>query len=64
MIQHRNIGHDWQLSKQDRDLFKKYLEANQLLVECLKSECYVTRTVREEIENTLLLPSAQPGGSE
>ncbi len=40
------------------ELLNKYLAANQLLVDCLHSECYVSREVREEIENTLLLPFA------
>jgi predicted NACHT family NTPase len=56
MIQHRNIGHDWTLGEKDRGLLEQYWAANQLLVECLQSECYVTRTVREEIECNLLLP--------
>ena len=56
MIQHRNIGHDWQFSRKQQELLKQYYAANQLLVECLNSECYVSRGVREEIEGTLLLP--------
>ncbi|MBE9099067.1 NACHT domain-containing protein [Vacuolonema iberomarrocanum] len=59
MIEHRNIGHDWQFSPAQRERLEKYYEANKLLVECLKSNCYVTRGVREEIENTLLLPIAE-----
>lgn len=59
MIEHRNIGHDWQFSPAQRERLEKYYEANKLLVECLKSDCYVTRRVREEIENTLLLPIAE-----
>ncbi|WP_371411449.1 NACHT C-terminal helical domain 2-containing protein [Nostoc linckia] len=30
--------------------------ANHLLVDCLNSECYVSREVRQHIEDTLLLP--------
>jgi hypothetical protein len=30
--------------------------ANLLLANCLNSECYVSREVREEIEGTMLLP--------
>jgi hypothetical protein len=29
------------------------------LVDCLKSDCYVSREVRQEIEDTLLLPIAE-----
>ena len=56
MIKYRNIGHQWDFNQQQINLLDKYLAANQLLVDCLHSECYVSREVREEIENTLLLP--------
>jgi len=56
MIQHRNIGHDWQFSDEQQALLEQYYDANRLLVDCLNSECYVSRGVREEIEGTLLLP--------
>nr|WP_322719785.1 hypothetical protein [Nostoc sp. ChiQUE02]MDZ8232839.1 hypothetical protein [Nostoc sp. ChiQUE02] len=56
MIQHRNIGHDWQFNDDQRQLLQQYYDANKLLVDCLNSECYVSRSVRQEIEDTLLLP--------
>ncbi len=56
MISYRHLGHDWQFSKQQKDALKQYYEANQLLVDCLNSNCYVTSRVRQEIEETLLLP--------
>jgi len=56
MIQHRNIGHDWQFSRKQRELLKQYYAANRLLVDCLNSGCYMSRKVREEIEGTLFLP--------
>lgn len=59
MIAERNIGHSWQFNKQQREVLQQYYEANQLLVDCLSSNYYVTRTVRAEIENTLLLPWAE-----
>lgn len=59
MIQHRNIGHDWQVSEQQNELIKEYYEANLLLLDCLNSSCTVTPTVRQEIEETLLLPIAE-----
>jgi len=59
MVKHRNLGHNWQFSSQQRDALKQYYDANQLLVDCLNSNCYVTRTVREEISETLLLPIAE-----
>jgi predicted NACHT family NTPase len=55
-IEHRNIGHDWQFSEAQEKLLKQYYDANKLLVDCLNSDCYVSREVRESIESTLLLP--------
>lgn len=59
MIKQRHIGYDWQLGDRQRETLKRYYYANQLLLECLKEDCYVTRDVRSSIENTLLLPIAQ-----
>ncbi|MCC5640291.1 NACHT domain-containing NTPase [Nostoc sp. CHAB 5844] len=56
MIQYRNIGHDWQLSKSQKKLLQQYYDANLLLVDCLKSSRYVNRELRQKIEDTLLLP--------
>jgi len=55
-IEHRNIGHDWQFSKSQKELLQNYYDANKLLVDCLKSECYANRQVLQHIEDTLLLP--------
>jgi len=59
MIQHRNIGYDWQFTDAQKKLLKQYYDANKLLVDCLNSDCYVSREVRQEIEDTLLLPVKQ-----
>ena len=56
MIEYRNIGHDWQFSDVQKQLLQQYYDANKLLVDCLNSDCYVSRDVRQEIEDTLLLP--------
>jgi predicted NACHT family NTPase len=56
MIEHRNIGHHWQFTEEQRQKLQHYYIANKLLVDCLNSDCYVTREVRERIETTLLLP--------
>lgn len=58
MIQSRNIGHDWQFNEAQVERLVQYYTANQLLVDCLNSDCYVTRSVREEIEATLLSPKS------
>jgi hypothetical protein len=59
MIEHFNIGHDWQFNNEQKQLLQQYYDANKLLVDCLNSDCYVSRDVREEIEETLLLPIAE-----
>lgn len=59
LIEHRNIGYDWQFSNEQKKLLKQYYDANKLLVDCLNSDCYVRREVRQEIEDSLLLPVAE-----
>jgi predicted NACHT family NTPase len=59
MIKYRNIGHDWQFSEEQKELLQKYHDANNFLLECLNSDCYVSRDVRQYIEDTLLLPIAE-----
>ncbi|QLE41988.1 NACHT domain-containing NTPase [Nostoc sp. C052] len=59
MIKYRNIGHDWQFSQYQKELLKQYYDSNMLLIECLNSDCYVSREVRQQIEDTLLLPIAE-----
>jgi predicted NACHT family NTPase len=59
MIKYRNIGYDWQFSEEQIELLRQYYDANEFLLECLDSDCYVSRDVRQEIEETLLLPIAQ-----
>ncbi|WP_341527126.1 hypothetical protein WKK05_32155 [Nostoc sp. UHCC 0302] len=56
MIEHRNIGHDWQFNHSQKELLRWYYDANLLLVDCLNSDCYISREIRQEIEDTLLLP--------
>ncbi len=58
IISYRNIGHDWQFSQEQKSLLRKYYDANKLLVDCLNSGCNVSPAVRQEIEETLLLPIA------
>ena len=55
MIEHRNIGHDWQFSDEQEDLLSQYDTANLLLVQCLKTS-YVNKETRQQIESELLLP--------
>lgn len=50
------LGYDLHFSQQQKELLKEYYDANLLLVECLNSASDVSREVRQEIEDTLLLP--------
>ena len=57
MIKNRNIGHvTGNIRGAQKKLLKQYYDANRLLVDCLNSDCYISREVRQEIEDTLLLP--------
>lgn len=46
-----------QFSEQQKKALKQYYDANKLLVDCLDNAHYVTRTVREELQETWLVPS-------
>jgi predicted NACHT family NTPase len=59
LIEHRSLARDWQFSEEQKKLLKAYYDANQLLVDCLNSDCYVSREVRQHIEDSLLLPMAE-----
>jgi predicted NACHT family NTPase len=59
IMQYQNINREWQFSNQQEKALKQYYLANRLLVHCLNSDCYVSREVRQEIEDTLLLPIAE-----
>jgi predicted NACHT family NTPase len=56
---HRNIDRRWQFGDRQWGMLRAYCYANKLLVDCLNSDCYVSREVREEIEETLLLPMSE-----
>jgi predicted NACHT family NTPase len=59
MIPHRSLGEQWrfnEFSDEQQQLLRQYYNANLLLVLCLKSNCCSAPSVRQEIEETLLLP--------
>ena len=57
MIKDRDIGQDWGFTKEQKESFLQYVDANNLLLDCLENNNnYITRRVREEIESTLYLP--------
>ncbi len=53
---YRNIYQSWQFSPDQQQVLQHYYDANQLLIDCLNSNCEVTAAIRKEIETTLLLP--------
>lgn len=56
MIQHRNMGHDWQFNDQQQQQLQRYYNANHFLVKLMQIEGAVSEEVRAEIEDSLLLP--------
>jgi predicted NACHT family NTPase len=56
---YRNIHHPWQFSPEQEQVLQRYYDANQLLIDCLNSNCEVTAATRQDIEATLLLPQQE-----
>ncbi|MBD2080742.1 NACHT domain-containing NTPase [Leptolyngbya sp. FACHB-17] len=59
IARYRNIQHPWQFSPEQQQVLQRYYDANQLLIDCLNSNCEVTTAIRQEIEATLLLPQKE-----
>jgi predicted NACHT family NTPase len=59
IAKHRSTPHDWHFSPEQQELLQRYYDANQLLLDCLNSNCEVTAAVRQEIEAALLLPQKE-----
>ncbi|BBD62778.1 hypothetical protein NIES2109_56280 (plasmid) [Nostoc sp. HK-01] len=69
IAKHRNIENYWHFSPEQQQVLQQYYDANQLLIDCLNSNCQVTDVVRQEIEASLLpikelSPSRNGRGSE
>jgi predicted NACHT family NTPase len=60
IAKHQNIQPDCHFSLEQQQLWQGYYDANQLLIDCLNSNCEVTATVRQELKATLLLPQILP----
>jgi predicted NACHT family NTPase len=58
MIKYRDIGHEWKLNEAQSQELKRYYDINRWLVELLEDES-VTPSVRQEIEDNLILPIAE-----
>ncbi len=59
IAQYRNIHHPWQFTSEQQQVLQRYYDANQLLIDCLNSNCEVTAAIRQDIEATLLLPQQE-----
>ncbi|MCT7988756.1 NACHT domain-containing protein [Laspinema olomoucense] len=64
LIEHRQIGHNWQFTPRQVALLDQYYQANQLLVDCLHGESHCSSVVRSHLEATLLLPVGEIETSE
>lgn len=56
---YRNIHHHWKFSPEQQQTLQRYYDANQLLLDCLRSNAEITPTIRQEIEAALLLPQKE-----
>jgi predicted NACHT family NTPase len=58
IIKYRNVGHEWQFTELQEQSLKQYYQANQFLVQLLNIPGAASDSVRQEIQNNLLLPIA------
>ena len=59
LIEHCNVGHDWQFTNMQVQNIRQYYHASVTLVQCLNSSCNISDKLRKCIEETLLLPIAE-----
>ncbi|MBN1875912.1 MAG: hypothetical protein JXA33_16940 [Anaerolineae bacterium] len=59
MIQHRDIGHNWDFTEEQAETLEHYFVAACLLVECL-NVANISAADRAAIEDRLLLPPQEP----
>ncbi len=59
IAQYRNINHPWQFRPEQQQVLEDYYYANQLLMDCLNSNCEITTKIRQEIEASLLFPQRE-----
>ena len=55
----KEILDQWEFSPSQEQVLETYYAANQLLLDCVHSDCVVTTSIRKEIESTLLLPPTE-----
>ncbi|NET31350.1 MAG: NACHT domain-containing NTPase [Cyanothece sp. SIO1E1] len=49
LIEHKSIGHDWEFTFEQAIQIKQYFDASKLLYDCLMTDCYISREVRQSI---------------
>ena len=59
IARYRNIHHSWEFSPEQQRVLQRYYDANQLLIDCLNSNCEITAATRQDIEAALLLPQKE-----
>ncbi len=55
-MNHRDIDYDWQSVSMRKNKIGQYYYANKLISDCLKNDCYISKSTRREIAETALLP--------
>jgi hypothetical protein len=53
------IEHHWQFNNQQEELLQKYYTANKLFMDCLKSDCKISDSIKEKVKKMVLLPIAE-----
>lgn len=63
IVPYHSLGEEWgsyKFSDYQKDLLKKYYDANVMLANCLKSSCRVDPTLREQINKQFISPTSNP----
>lgn len=55
-INYSDISRNWQFDPQQKKVLQQYHNANNLLINCLKGNCYLNHLIREKVEKSLFLP--------
>ncbi|MEM1307938.1 MAG: NACHT domain-containing protein [Cyanobacteria bacterium P01_H01_bin.153] len=53
LVEQRDIGHDWHFREEDIRILREYYNANQLLLDCLNGDCYVSFELQRQIKERL-----------
>ena len=56
LVDNHDIVHNWKFSEEQISLLVKYVTANELLIDCLNSKCSVSEEVKQQIEDSFILP--------